>query len=132
MKIIRDALTSMAVGILLLTGCNPQPDSLTVDDLYGVWTHIGIFLQFNEDGTYAIAHSFDGLTSQPIEFGDFRLDGPQMTNILNEESPKCAGTTIIYEYEMAEDGKRFESTPIEDTCSPGTPTGSFLFYRYEP
>jgi len=130
MKIISAAL--MAVGILLLTGCTPQPDSFTTDDLYGIWTEGGSFFQFNEDGTYAIAGSFDELTLRPTEFGDFRFEGSRLTYIPNEESLKCAGKTGIYELEMAEDGRRFKSTRVEDTCYTGTSTGSVFFRPYEP
>jgi len=113
MKIISIAL--MALGLLLLSGCTPQPAGFTVDDLYGIWTHGGDYNQFNEDGTYVVAATVDELTSQPIEYGDFRLEGTTLTYITNEESGFCGGKTGNYEVELAEDG-RIEITLVEDSC----------------
>jgi len=122
------SIALMALGLLLLSGCTP---SFTVDDLYGTWTHIGRLFQFNEDGTYVVAASVDGLTSAPLIYGDFRLEGTRLTYIPDEESSRCAGTTGIYEVEAAENG-RFKSTLIEDDCISGSPQPSAFFTPYEP
>ncbi len=74
---------------------HPTAGQFHIDDLYGIWTEGGSFFQFNEDGTYAIAGSFDELTSRPTEFGDFRFEETTLTFVPNEESLKCAGKTGI-------------------------------------
>ena len=129
MKMISTAL--MALGLLLLSGCTPQPASFTVDDFYGTWTYSGNLFQFNEDGTFVVAVSVDELTSRPLQFGEFRFEGTTLTFIQDEESLRCAGGTRIYEVEMAEDGSRFKSILVDDPC-PGIHAPSVIFERYSP
>ncbi len=105
-------LASM-LAILLASAC---ASTFSEEDLIGIWTHGGSYNQFNEDGTYVVAASADELTSQPIEYGDFRLEGSTLTFITNEESGLCAGETGNYEVEMAEEG-RIEITVVEDSCN---------------
>ena len=128
------SIALMALGLLLVAGCTPEPASLTVDDLYGVWTRTGHFFQFNEDGTYTFANTVDELTSGPLEFGEFRFEGTRLTYITDEGSGMCAGKTAIHEVERAEDGSgRIKLILVEDTCATGgAKTPSVFFTRYEP
>jgi hypothetical protein len=132
LKMKKVSIALMALGLLLVSGCTPQPASLTVDDLYGVWMGRG-FTQFNENGTWAAARSADEFTSQPLQFGDFRLEGTTLILITDKESVLCANTTASYELEMAEDGSRIKSTLIEDPCpAGGAKIPSFFYTRIEP
>ncbi len=98
---------------LLASACT---SAINVEDLIGAWTFGGGYHQFNEDGTYVTAASADELASQPLEYGEFRLEGTTLTFITNEESGVCAGTTGNYEVEIAEED-RIEITLVEDSCS---------------
>ena len=117
MNRLRGIAVALVLGfsLILLAGCQPA-SAINVKDLIGIWTHGGSYYQFNEEGTYVTAASADALTSQPIEYGDFRLEGTTLTFITDEESGFCAGKTGSYEVEIAEEG-RIEITVVEDSCS---------------
>ena len=116
MKIISIAL--MALGLLLLSGCTPQPSSITDEDLIGTWKAQGLasFLQFNGDGTYSEARNVIALETNPLEIGQFRLAGTLLTFISSEEDQSCQGGTIgTYEVQLTEQGW-LELALSEDAC----------------
>ena len=136
MKIISTAL--MALGLLLLSGCTPQPATVesttkptdeltaktkltapvTVDYLAGNWRTIqgNAYAQFNLDGTYRIARSIEGLKDSPVEEGQYTLEGTLFTFISSDESRNCAaGQRGVYEIERTgEDEMRMVRQ--EDEC----------------
>lgn len=104
MKIISIAL--MALGLLLLSGCTPQPASITDEDLVGTWKELATahHLRFNEDGAFRFALIFIGLDDNPEIVGQFMLEGTTLTFITNEESHFCAGVSGIYDLQLTEQG----------------------------
>ncbi len=97
---------------------------ITVEDLTGTWRAIepGSVVQFNEDGTYRIALSIDGLKDSPVEEGEWTLEGTLFTFISNEDSQNCAaGQRGSYEMEVLEEGPsgedRMKQIQLEDECS---------------
>ncbi len=114
---------------LLASACT---SAINVEDLIGIWTLGGNYHQFNEDGTYVTAASADELASQPLEYGEFRLEGTTLTFITNEESGWCAGNTGNYEVEIAAED-RIEITLVEDSCSErGRFMRDVFLNRYSP
>ena len=102
--------------LILLAACQDSSAGETAENVVGIWTGAGgVYFQFNDDGTYSVATSVDSLTSLPVDYGDFRLDGTTFMFITNEESLMCAGQAGNYEVEMTEQGK-IEFTLVEDPC----------------
>ncbi len=116
MKIISTAL--MAMGLLLLFGCTPQPASITDEDLVGSWDGEGVdsFLQFNGDGTYSYSQSVFALETNPEMIGQYRLEGTLLTFITGDENDFCQkGMTGTYEVQLTEQGW-LEFALSEDAC----------------
>ena len=108
----------MALGFLLLSGCTPKPAIITVDNLYGTWQPDGAASvhQFNDDGTYKTFSNKFVLEDDPIESGQFQLEGILLTLTSSDESRVCTGNKSgIYEVEMTEAGQ-LQFTSIEDEC----------------
>ena len=104
-------------ALSLLAGCQSVP-AIEGEDLIGIWVSRvgGAYIQFNADGTFNVASTVDGLTSQGHDYGDFRLEGTALMLITDEESPFCAGQTGHYQVEISEEGK-IETTLVDDPCS---------------
>ena len=116
MKIISTAL--MTLGLLLLSGCTPQPASVTDEDLIGTWNAEGghSFLQFNGDGTYSYSQSVFALETNPEMIGQYRLEGTLLTFITSEDGQFCQkGMIGTYEVQLTEQG-RLEFALSEDEC----------------
>ena len=121
---------------LTLAACavsQPAPSIGSVD-LTGVWKkdQADVFLQLNEDGTYAFADVGPAfLEKAPIDIGRFRLEGTSLTFITSDESFLCAGQTGSYQVELSEQGQiqfEFEDDACQERAN-GLPAS---WSRYEP
>ena len=105
------------LALSISAGCQP-PSAINTEDLIGIWkTGYGKYVQFNVDGTFSVARNIDGLTSAPVEYGEYRLEGTELMFIANKESRNCPGQTGHYRVEISEEGK-IEIALVEDPCSP--------------
>jgi hypothetical protein len=109
-------VVTVSLGLSACGGSQPAP-SIGGVDITGVWKRSGaIFLQLNEDGTYAFADvGPDFLEKAPFDAGTFRLEGTMLTFITSDESALCAGQSGSYQVELTEEGQlQFELQ--EDAC----------------
>ena len=103
-------------ALSISAGCQP-PSGISTEDLIGIWkTGYGKYVQFKADGTFSVAGNIDGLTSAPVEYGEYHLEGTELIFIPNKESRNCPGQTGHYQVEISEEGK-IEMALIEDYCS---------------
>jgi hypothetical protein len=112
----------------------PAPSSISVEDLTGVWKKdlAGVFLQLNEDGTYAFADTGPAfLEKAPFDIGEFRLEGTSLTFITSDESIFCVGQTGSYQVELTEQGQ-FHFELKEDACQNRASGIPGPWIRYEP
>ena len=77
------------------------------DYVVGTWqTDEPSYVQFNEDGSYSIAFSIEGLEDAPVEEGEFTLEGTLLTLISGDGSQACnAGERGTYEIEVLTEGR---------------------------
>ena len=107
----------LSLGIAIAACGSSGPESgVTVEDLTGVWKgHEDIHLQFNEDGTYRFAPSFNFLETAPFEVGQYQLEGESLTLAASDESFECTGLRGSYEVELTEEGQ-LQFVLQEDEC----------------
>jgi hypothetical protein len=110
-------LVIVSLGFAAYAGSQPAP-SLGGVDITGVWKLDGssIFLQLNEDGTYAFAEiNPTFLEKAPFEAGQFRLEGTLLTLIPSDDSHECKGQNGSYQVDLTgQDQLRFVLQ--EDAC----------------
>ena len=106
-------------GLLLLAVACSNNKGISVEDLSGSWHAIepNGYAQFNADGTYRLATTFEGLERRPIEQGQFTIEGTLLTYISSDESDFCgAGERGIYEMEQTGEGV-IRTKLQEEECS---------------
>jgi hypothetical protein len=138
MKTNAKILVALVVVIVwsTLTACagSKSAPSLGGVDITGVWKQDegSLFLQVNEDGTYAAAPiKPDFIEKAPVEIGQFRLEGASFTFITSDESAFCGGQTGRYQVELTEQGQlQFELE--EDACQERVNDPHETWSRYEP
>jgi hypothetical protein len=132
-KIIVVLAAIVSLGLAACADLQPAARIVGVD-LTGVWKkdQAGVFLQLNEDGTYAFADVGPAfLEKAPIDIGKFRFEGTSLTFVSSDESFLCAGQTGTYQVELAEQGQiqfEFEEDPCQERAN-GVPAS---WSRYEP
>ena len=91
-----------------------------LNDLIGIWrpdTNSDMFIsyiKFYDDGTYRIAYSVEKIETRPIDKGQIKLEGKDIT-FIPSESPACETITGTYIIKKIEKGK-FEFTVQKDLC----------------
>jgi hypothetical protein len=89
-------------------------------DLIGIWKPdttddmLTSVIKFYDDGTYRIAYDVEKIETRPIDKGQIRLDGEDIT-FIPSESPACKTNTGKYTIKKIEKSK-FEFTVQEDPC----------------
>lgn len=81
-----------------------------------LWTWVsekGIFVTFNDDGTYDVGTE---VGAADREFGTWSVDGRVLTKVTDDDSLYCKGSIGIYETEVVDNGERLESTVVDDEC----------------
>ncbi|OGO60208.1 MAG: hypothetical protein A2029_01285 [Chloroflexi bacterium RBG_19FT_COMBO_47_9] len=92
------------------------------EDILGIWlgieTRQGMYIRFNEDGTYQLAKSRSGLDTQPNVEGTYSFDGNQLTFTITSvhDLQDCGFTDSIYEVVMLVTGQ-IEFIKVKDSCS---------------
>lgn len=131
-------LAAVFLPLLLASACGGgEEQGITVEDFTGTWFQqsAGVYTQFNEDGTFRAALSVANLEDDPIDLGQYRLEGTLVTFVASDESPTCPGLSGSYQVELIEEG-RLQFVLEEDPCgkrkSPtsGAPSGPLR--RIEP
>lgn len=109
------------VGIICLmlfgVACG-DTDGITTKDITGTWRALepSSYVQFYSDGTYRIAYSIKEFEENPIEQGQFIVEGTWLTYITNDDSIACTtGQRGIYEMERTEEGT-IRTMLQEDEC----------------
>ena len=108
------------IGFMVLTRGD---EVLTTEDLVGIWVtdNSDFIAQFNEDGTYAIALTEEELASNPVESGEWGLEGTEFTfNTDFSVNNECQATRERpgrYEVELLVDpAGAVKWTVIDDPC----------------
>jgi len=108
-------MTFLAIG-------NSQCEDTAVKskDLIGIWKQdvpmaIYMVLKFSGDGTYRIAWDVDKLDTRPVDRGQIKFEGKQVT-FVSSESPTCKTYIGNYTIKMTEKGN-FQLTVQEDQCN---------------
>jgi hypothetical protein len=89
-------------------------------DLIGIWKPdttddmLTSVIKFYDDGTYRIAYDVEKIETRPIDKGQIRLDGEDIT-FIPSESPACKTNTGKYTIKKIEKSK-FEFSVQEDPC----------------
>ena len=99
----------------LITACQ-QTGTISVDELHGIWVEEAgwPYLILDEDGTY---YWSPGATSDnPIEFGEFRVDGTRIIMEGDTDSPNCATYSMTYEVEIVDEDTLKFTPAVEFKC----------------
>lgn len=112
-------LVSLVFCGLMLAACRPvMPEAVPVavpqptedagealaEQLVGIWTGPAP-MQFNADGTFAVAEMSQLLASRPIDQGQYTLDETTLTLVSNDQSYICEDQVVgTYTVEMDENG----------------------------
>ena len=125
--------TALALCLLMIALAACQP-AVQQPDLVGVWIdpERAHYMQFDTDGIWILAHSFEGLSASPLAFGPHHLEGTLLTFETDEESNFCRGQTATYEVELSEQ-EELAFTLVDDPC--GERKGRFIgetWERYSP
>ena len=130
---IQIILFSALITILFITGCStttsvlpttmpptativPTP-AISTEDILGIWTLGGAFVQFSEDGTYRIAWEVESLKNDPFIVGNFQFD--ENSNVLTFErtmAENCHNIPGDYEIQLTADEVWMRLTLVEDAC----------------
>ena len=116
------------VSILLLCGCQTTT-SFTEEDLIGTWEwYDQAFVQFNEDGSFKLVDegNLSDLDTVPSDYGQYKMEGMELTIISSDDSPLCPGVSGIYTVEQ-EEGLTIRLMAKEDTCV--LYSGDFLVFN---
>jgi len=95
-------------------------DGVKLRDLIGIWktdlpgNDVSRVIKFSGDGTYKIAWDVDKLDTRPVDRGQIKLEGEQIT-FIPSESPACKTNMGKYAIKMTEKGN-FEFSLQEDSC----------------
>ena len=91
--------------------------SIRVEDLIGLWQqpHYALYLQLNEDGTFRVGSTIEGLEKYPYDEGRFQLEGTLFTYISTDESRYCPGQTGSYHLKLIQEGQ-LQFILYEDPC----------------
>jgi len=106
------------IALMALGAACGGDGEITVDDVTGTWKEKlhGSYGQVNEDGTYSIAGTIEGLEERPLDLGQWTLEGTLFTYVSGDESSVCAaGQRGIYEVELI-DQNRQRHVRQEDEC----------------
>ena len=84
-------------------------EDIAMQDVLRVWSAADEWgtpwaIQFNEDGTFRLAHTHLRLEKSPRDEGRFKLEGTSLTLISNKDCVgSCKGSQGIYILEISED-----------------------------
>ena len=113
-------MTILVMTFLAVENGQCEETGVQLKDLIGIWKpdlpgdDVGEVIKFNDDGTYIIAYDVDKLATRPLDRGQIKLEGEQIT-FMPSESPACKTTMGKYTIKMTEKGK-FQFTLQEDPC----------------
>ena len=114
----------LLVLVTIAAACGDDDDGeeegITVEDFTGTWflSSAGLYVQFNEDGTFRAASSVADLEDEPFDLGQFRLEGTLFTFTTSDESPLCAGQSGSYQVELTEEGELQFALEEDPNCGP--------------
>lgn len=96
-------------------------ETLSEDDFVGIWvTTEGIYVQFNEDGTLAVARLLEGLQGGVregmLERAQWSFDGSEVTWAGDQDSLSCPGLVARYAVEPVGDGAMKWTAIGDDPC----------------
>jgi hypothetical protein len=115
--------------IIILSACQ---QTQTEESLYDTWDGLGMYMVFNDDGSWFEACTVDELESNPNMYGTFTFDGKLLT-IFTEETRYCPGETGIYEVEFPKEGFwDVTFTLVEDPCQDRAKVMRRGMDRYSP
>jgi hypothetical protein len=113
-------MTIFVMTFLAVENGQCQETGVQLKDLIGIWKpdlpgdNVSEVIKFNDDGTYIIAYDVDKLATRPLDRGQIKLEGEQIT-FMPSESPACKTTIGKYTIKMTEKGN-FQFTLQEDSC----------------
>ena len=107
-------ISSMALIVMsgvFITAEIDAEDKITLKRLSGIWwtydaNDVPWAIQFNEDGTFRVAHTVLRLEKLPKDEGKFQLEGNSLTLISNKDcAGSCKGLKGSYEVEFTKYNK---------------------------
>ena len=113
-------MTIFVMTFLAVENGQCEETGVQLKDLIGIWKpdlpgdNVSEVIKFNDDGTYIIAYDVDKLATRPLDRGQIKLEGVQIT-FMPSESPACKTTMGKYTIKMTEKGN-FQFTLQEDPC----------------
>jgi len=113
-------MTIFVMTFLAVENGQCEETGVQLKDLIGIWKpdlpgdNVSEVIKFNDDGTYIIAYDVDKLATRPLDRGQIKLEGGQIT-FMPSESPACKTTMGKYTIKMTEKGS-FQFTLQEDPC----------------
>ncbi len=113
-------MTIFVMTFLAVEKGHCEETGVKLKDLIGIWkpdlpgNNVSEVIKFNDDGTYIIAYDVDKLAKRPLDRGQIKLEGGQIT-FMPSESPACKTTMGKYIIIMTEKGN-FQFTLQEDPC----------------
>ena len=113
-------MTIFVMTFLAVENGQCEETGVQLKDLIGIWKpdlpgdNVSEVIKFNDDGTYIIAYDVDKLATRPLDRGQIKLEGGQIT-FMPSESPACKTTMGKYTIKMTEKGN-FQFTLQEDPC----------------
>ncbi len=113
-------MTIFVMTFLAVENGQCEETGVQLKDLIGIWKtdlpgdNVSEVIKFNDDGTYIIAYDVDKLSTRPLDRGQIKLEGEQIT-FMPSESPACKTTMGKYTIKMTEKGN-FQFTLQEDPC----------------
>ncbi len=117
--------TTASVGATTtaVPGIAPTPQQLV-----GMWKTGDGYEMLDEDGTYGWAYTQDDAVSDPLDWGEYAVEGGIFTYVTNPEAGACTridtsadppvreGIVGQYEISISKDGNEVFRTLIDDGC----------------
>ena len=112
-------ITISLIAFLAVGNGDCESIGVKSEDLIGIWEQdlpadILIVLKIGADGTFRMAWEVEKLNTRPIDKGQIKFDGNQVT-FVSSESPTCKNLIGKYNIMMTEKGN-FQLTEMEDPC----------------
>lgn len=106
--IIMSSIALIVMSIIFIAAEICGEDEITMKKLFGIWwtydsNDIPWAIQFNEDGTFRMAHTVLRLERRPKDEGKFQLEGTSVILISNKDCKgSCKGLQGKYNIEFTE------------------------------
>ena len=119
--IIMSSIALIVMSIIFIAAETCGEDKITMKKLSGIWwtydsNDVPWAIQFNEDGTFRMAHTVLRLERRPKDEGKFNLEGTSLILISNKDCKgSCKGLEGKYKIEFTK-FRKLMLTEQDDQC----------------